>query len=125
MKTFSPTPKDINHEWFVVDAQDQVLGRLASQIAHRLRGKLDRGAGRVELLHASVQPELRQMPPHDFYRHERLLTLIAEHIVARPEGSVAGKPSSVAFHCLPIASPRPKRARKRASDARFGRGLAT
>ena len=23
MKTFSPTPKDINHEWFVVDAQDQ------------------------------------------------------------------------------------------------------
>ena len=39
MKTFSPTPKDINREWFVVDAQDQVLGRLASQIAHRLRGK--------------------------------------------------------------------------------------
>lgn len=39
MKTFSPTPKDINREWFVVDAQDKVLGRLASQIAHRLRGK--------------------------------------------------------------------------------------
>lgn len=39
MKTFSPTPKDIQHDWYVVDAQDQVLGRLASQIAHRLRGK--------------------------------------------------------------------------------------
>lgn len=39
MKTFSPTPKDINREWFVVDAQDKVLGRLASQLAHRLRGK--------------------------------------------------------------------------------------
>lgn len=39
MKTFSPTPKDINREWFVVDAQDKILGRLASQIAHRLRGK--------------------------------------------------------------------------------------
>jgi large subunit ribosomal protein L13 len=39
MKTFSPTPKDINREWFLVNAQDQVLGRLASQIAHRLRGK--------------------------------------------------------------------------------------
>lgn len=39
MKTFSPTPKDINHQWFVVDAENQVLGRLASQIAHRLRGK--------------------------------------------------------------------------------------
>ena len=39
MKTFSPTPKDIDRKWYVVDAQDQVLGRLASQIAHRLRGK--------------------------------------------------------------------------------------
>ena len=39
MKTFSPTPKDIKHDWYVVDAQDQALGRLASQIAHRLRGK--------------------------------------------------------------------------------------
>ncbi len=39
MKTFSPTPKDIDRQWFVVDAKDQVLGRLASRIAHRLRGK--------------------------------------------------------------------------------------
>jgi len=39
MKTFSPTPKDIKREWFVVDAEDKILGRLATQIAHRLRGK--------------------------------------------------------------------------------------
>ena len=39
MKTFSPTPKDIKREWHVVDASDEVLGRLASRIAHRLRGK--------------------------------------------------------------------------------------
>lgn len=39
MKTFSPKPKDITREWFVVDAADKVLGRLAAQIAHRLRGK--------------------------------------------------------------------------------------
>ena len=39
MKTFSPTPKDIDRQWYVVDADNQVLGRLASQIAHRLRGK--------------------------------------------------------------------------------------
>lgn len=39
MKTFSPTPADINREWFVVDAQEKILGRLATQIAHRLRGK--------------------------------------------------------------------------------------
>ena len=39
MKTFSPTPEHIDHQWFVVDAEDQILGRLAAQIAHRLRGK--------------------------------------------------------------------------------------
>ena len=39
MKTFSPTPGDISHQWFLVDAENKVLGRLASQIAHRLRGK--------------------------------------------------------------------------------------
>ncbi|HEU6437063.1 MAG TPA: 50S ribosomal protein L13, partial [Nitratidesulfovibrio sp.] len=34
MKTFSPTPENINREWFVVDASDLVLGRLATQITH-------------------------------------------------------------------------------------------
>ena len=38
-KTFSPTPADITREWFVVDATDQTLGRLASDIAQILRGK--------------------------------------------------------------------------------------
>ena len=39
MKTYSAKPADITRDWFVVDATDQVLGRLASQIALRLRGK--------------------------------------------------------------------------------------
>ena len=39
MKTFSTTPKDIVREWYVVDAEGQTLGRLASQIASILRGK--------------------------------------------------------------------------------------
>jgi len=39
MKTVSARPQDVQHDWFVVDATDKVLGRLASQIAHRLRGK--------------------------------------------------------------------------------------
>lgn len=37
--TVSTRPEDVRHDWFVVDATDKVLGRLASQIAHRLRGK--------------------------------------------------------------------------------------
>ena len=39
MKTYSAKPADIRRDWYVVDATDQVLGRLASQIALRLRGK--------------------------------------------------------------------------------------
>ena len=38
-KTFTPTPADIKHEWFLVDATDQTLGRLASDVANLLRGK--------------------------------------------------------------------------------------
>jgi len=38
MKTFSARPADVQREWFVVDATDQVLGRLAAQVAARLRG---------------------------------------------------------------------------------------
>ena len=39
MKTFTAKPHEVTHDWYVVDAQDKVLGRLASTLAHRLRGK--------------------------------------------------------------------------------------
>ena len=39
MKTFSAKPLEVKRDWFVVDASDKVLGRLASEIALRLRGK--------------------------------------------------------------------------------------
>lgn len=39
MKTFSATPADIEKKWIVIDAEGVVLGRLASIVAMRLRGK--------------------------------------------------------------------------------------
>ena len=39
MRTFSAKPEEVQHGWYVVDASNKVLGRLASGIAHRLRGK--------------------------------------------------------------------------------------
>ena len=39
MKTFSAKPHEVTHDWFVVDATDKVLGRLAAENALRLRGK--------------------------------------------------------------------------------------
>ena len=39
MSTFSAKPAEVVHEWFVLDATDKVLGRVASEVALRLRGK--------------------------------------------------------------------------------------
>ncbi len=39
MKTFSAKPHEVVHGWFIVDATGKVLGRIASEIARRLRGK--------------------------------------------------------------------------------------
>ena len=77
MKTFSPTPKDINREWFVVDAQDQVLGRLASQIAHRLRGKhkpefaphMDNGDFIVVVNCEKIKVTGKKMTDKKYFRH--------------------------------------------------------
>ena len=39
MKTFSAKPEEVKRDWYVVDAEGKTLGRLASEIALRLRGK--------------------------------------------------------------------------------------
>jgi large subunit ribosomal protein L13 len=39
MKTYSAKAGDVHQDWYVVDATDKTLGRLAAEIAHRLRGK--------------------------------------------------------------------------------------
>ncbi len=39
MKTFSAKGHEVQRDWFVIDATDKVLGRVASEVALRLRGK--------------------------------------------------------------------------------------
>lgn len=39
MKSYSATPKDVKNQWWIIDAEGVVLGRLASQVAMILRGK--------------------------------------------------------------------------------------
>ncbi|MFT3957696.1 MAG: 50S ribosomal protein L13, partial [Desulfovibrio sp.] len=64
-------------EWFVVDAQDQVLGRLASQIAHRLRGKhkpefaphMDNGDFIVVVNCEKIKVTGKKMTDKKYYRH--------------------------------------------------------
>jgi len=39
MKTYFPKPEEIEKKWYLVDAKDKILGRLATKIVHILRGK--------------------------------------------------------------------------------------
>jgi large subunit ribosomal protein L13 len=39
MKTYSPKPQDVQKNWHVIDARDKILGRMATEIAVKLRGK--------------------------------------------------------------------------------------
>ena len=39
MKTYSAKPETVKRDWYVIDATGKTLGRLATELAHRLRGK--------------------------------------------------------------------------------------
>ena len=77
MKTFSAKPHEVTREWMVVDASDKVLGRLASQIALRLRGKhkpiytphVDTGDYIVVLNAAKIRVTGDKAENKKYYRH--------------------------------------------------------
>ena len=77
MKTFSATPRDITKRWYVVDAEDQVLGRLASEIAKIIRGKhkpiftphMDTGDGVIVINASKVKVTGRKAEQKQYFRH--------------------------------------------------------
>ena len=77
MKTFTAKTDEVAHGWFVVDAQNKVLGRLASQIAARLRGKhkpeytphVDTGDFIVVVNAAKLRVTGRKSLGKKYYRH--------------------------------------------------------
>jgi len=98
MKTFSPTPKDISRNWFVVDASDKILGRLASALAARLRGKhkpeyaphMDTGDFIVVVNAAKIQTTGRKLDQKKYYRHSGWIgglkeTSLRDMLAKKPE----------------------------------------
>ncbi|MFP6747973.1 MAG: 50S ribosomal protein L13 [Alphaproteobacteria bacterium] len=77
MKTYSAKPGDIERKWFVVDAEGVVLGRLASIIAMRLRGKhkpmftphMDCGDHIVVINAEKVRLTGNKLADKTYYRH--------------------------------------------------------
>ena len=77
MKTFSEKPKDVRHDWHVVDASGVPLGRLASAVAQLIRGKhkptftphVDGGDFVVVVNAAKVKVTGRKADKKQYFRH--------------------------------------------------------
>ncbi|MDB4908332.1 MAG: ribosomal protein [Gemmatimonadetes bacterium] len=96
MKTYTATPDDIQHHWFIVDAEGMVLGRLATEIAKIIRGKhkpmytphMDTGDNVIVINASKVRVTGRKAEQKEYFRHtgymghERFTsfaTMIAKH----------------------------------------------
>ncbi len=77
MPTFSAKPAEVKREWYVVDAGERVLGRIATEIASRLRGKhkpeytphVDTGDHVVVINAAQVKVTGRKTSDKIYHRH--------------------------------------------------------
>jgi len=77
MKTFTATPSTIKREWCVVDATDKTLGRLATELATRLRGKhkptytpnMDTGDHMVVVNAEKIKVTGNKLEDKMYYRH--------------------------------------------------------
>ena len=95
-KTFSATPADITQQWYVVDAEGQVLGRLASEVAKVIRGKhkpiftphMDTGDGVIVVNASKVKVTGRKSESKTYFsysgymgheKHTKYSTLHAKH----------------------------------------------
>ena len=77
MSTYTATPKDIEHRWFIVDADGMVLGRLATEIVRILRGKhkpmytphMDTGDNVIVINAAKVRVTGKKAEQKLYFRH--------------------------------------------------------
>lgn len=111
MKTFSPKREDINRQWFIVDAEAKVLGRLASALAHRLRGKhkpefaphVDNGDFIVVINCDKIAVTGNKLAQKKYYRHSGYVGGIKETSL---ETMLATKPQQVLMKAVKGMLPR-------------------
>jgi large subunit ribosomal protein L13 len=95
MRTYSPTPADVTRTWHVIDAEGQVLGRLATEAAHLLRGKhkptwaphFDGGDHVVVVNASALALSPRKLADKTYHRHSGypggIRSESLEHLLAR------------------------------------------
>ncbi|MGB0723229.1 MAG: 50S ribosomal protein L13 [Gammaproteobacteria bacterium] len=98
MKTFSAKPAEVQRDWFLVDADGKTLGRLAAEIAKRLRGKhkaeytphVDTGDYIVVVNAGKVRVTGNKLQQKMYYRHSGYVghmkeTSLEKMLAAKPE----------------------------------------
>ena len=98
MKTFSATPSDIEQQWYIVDAEGMVLGRLATEVARIIRGKhkpiftphMDTGDNVIVINASKVKVTGRKAEQKEYFRHtgymgHELFTPFATMLSKHPE----------------------------------------
>ncbi len=98
MKTFALKEREIDRKWYLVDARDQILGRMASQIANRLRGKykpefsphIDNGDFIVVVNCEKIKVTGNKLLDKKYYRHSGWVgslkeTSLADKLARHPE----------------------------------------
>jgi large subunit ribosomal protein L13 len=95
LRTFTPKPSDINRAWHVIDAEGQVLGKVATEAANLLRGKhkpiwaphVDTGDHVIVVNAAKLDLSPRKLADKQYHRHSGypggLSTESLEHLLAR------------------------------------------
>jgi len=99
MKTYSAKPAEVKHDWYVVDATDVVLGRLAAEIARRLRGKhkpeftphVDTGDFIVVVNAAKLRVTGNKTLDKKYYRHSGYPGGIYETTFGKMQGRFPGR----------------------------------
>jgi len=105
MKTFSPKPENIDRQWYMVDANAQILGRLASNIAQRLRGKhkpefaphMDNGDFVVVVNCEKIRVTGDKLHQKKYYRHSGYVGSLKSTTL---EKKLAQKPEDVLMHAV-------------------------
>ena len=98
MKSFMASPSTIEREWYVVDATDMTLGRLASEVAKVLRGKnkaiftphIDTGDYVIVINAEKVKVTGKKLDQKVYYRHSEYVggmkeTTLREMLAKKPE----------------------------------------
>jgi large subunit ribosomal protein L13 len=104
MKTFTAKPHDVRHDWYVVDASEKVLGRLAAEIARRLRGKhkpeytphVDTGDFIVVVNASKIKVTGQKTTDKVYYRHSTYPGGIYETSFGKMQGRFPGRALQIA-----------------------------